>query len=164
MKIRISLTSREVEFEGDLASIKENFGAHIEDYLKAIKKEANPPSLQKNPSIQTNPSIVRGSNEVGPITTIVPDSFGEFYSKFPKSLSSVDKILLAGYYLQNLSEGKYFTVREATEILIDQGVSLSNPGAFNKSNISTKRVFKLTGKNFRVSDTGGEYIKSLTHN
>jgi hypothetical protein len=164
MKIRISLTTREVEFDGDLALIKENFGEHIEDYLKAIKKEvASTSTEKKHYSHHPEPKI-----DVAPpsydTSFVIPDNFGEFYSKFPKGLSNVDKMLLASYFVQNSSEGKCFTVKEASDLLIEQGVSLSNPGVFNKHNISSKRIFKLSGKNFRVSDTGVDYIKSLTQN
>lgn len=165
MKIRISLTTREVEFDGDLALIKENFGEHIEDYLKAIKKEvASPPIGKKHISHHSPDPKIDIKAPSHDISGAVPDNFGEFYSKFPKSLSNVDKMLLASYFVQNSSEGKCFTVKEASDLLIEQGVSLSNPGVFNKHNISSKRIFKLSGKNFRVSDTGVEYIKSLTQN
>jgi hypothetical protein len=163
MKIRISLATREVEFEGDLGLIKENFGDYIKDYLEAVKKSGPLPSIEKKEKIDhtaskqqvTTPSIL--SNQI-------PDNFGEFYSKFPKGISNVDKMLLASFFLQSSSEGKCFTVKEASDLLIDQGVSLSNAGVFNKHNINSKRVFKLTGKAFRVSDTGVEYIKNLTQN
>jgi hypothetical protein len=163
MKIRISLTTREVEFDGDLALIKENFGEHIEDYLRAIKKEAASPPIEKKHVIHRD-SKIEVEAPSHDINGAIPDNFGEFYSKFPKSLSNVDKMLLASYFIQSSSEGKCFTVKEASDLLIEQGVSLSNPGVFNKHNISSKRIFKLSGKNFRVSDTGVEYIKSLTQN
>jgi hypothetical protein len=161
MKIRISLTTREVEFEGDLQLIKENFGEYIEDYLKALKKDH-----PKNSESKQHSSFHEAPRSPEPNfdSSSIPDNFGEFFSKYPKSLSNVDKILLASYYIQNTAEGKCFTVKDAEDILIDQGVSLSNAGVFNKSNISTKRVFKLSGKNFRVSDTGVEYIKTLNKN
>jgi hypothetical protein len=161
MKIRISLISREVEFEGDLQLIKENFGEHIEDYLKALKKEPPSTPIEKKQNVNHQTSISVTSN---PGAGSIPDNFGEFYSKFSKNLSNVDKILLAGYFVQSSSEGKCFTVKESSDLLIEQGVSLSNPGVFNKANISSKRIFKLSGKNFRVSDTGSEYIKSLIQN
>ena len=162
MKIRISLTTREVEFEGDLQLIKENFGEHIEDYLKTLRKDTPKNSeTKRNPSSQEH---APKSPEPNSDSSSIPDNFGEFFSRYPKSLSNVDKILLASYYIQNTTEGKSFTVKDAEDILIDQGVSLSNAGVFNKSNISTKRVFKLSGKNFRISDTGVEYIKTLNKN
>ncbi len=155
MKIRINLVNREVEFEGDLTAIKDHFGDYIEDFLDNIKKG--------NPAASTTAAPVSASVASEVSLSALPDSFGEFYGKFPKGLSNVDKLLLAGYYLQNQTEGKYFTVKSASDLLLDQGVSLSNAGAFNSANMSTKRVFKLTGKNFRVSDTGADYIKSLSN-
>jgi hypothetical protein len=162
MKIRISLITREVEFEGDLQLIKENFGEYIEEYLKALKKD--PP--KNSQSKQTASSHEYASKSPGSNfdSSTIPDNFGEFYSRYPKSLSNVDKILLASYYIQNATDGKSFTVKDAEDILVEQGVSLSNAGVFNKSNISTKRVFKLSGKNFRISDIGVEYIKTLDKN
>lgn len=158
MKVRVNLTTREIELEGNLDLIKEHFGDHLEDLI--IKIRNNPlPTVQSSYTTSINSS--KSSNLNTESNEQLPDSFGEFYNKFPKNLSNVDKILLACFYLQSQSEGKFFTVREASDILIDQGISLSNASAFNKANISTKRVFKLSGKNFRVSDIGHEYLKSL---
>jgi hypothetical protein len=162
MKIRISLATREVEFEGDLELIKENFGDHIKDYLEALKKNEPRPSLEKKEKTDHTTSTQQVTTPR--ISNKIPDNFGEFYSKFPKGISNVDKMLIASFFLQNSSEGKCFTVKDASDLLIDQGVSLSNAGVFNKHNISSKRVFKLAGKAFRVSDTGMEYIRTLTQN
>jgi hypothetical protein len=160
MKIKISLSSREVEFEGDLELIKNNFGEHLEDYLKAIKKEGEAIKEKQKQSVDISG---KANNQNGKENSshLNADSFGEFFSKFPRTLSNVDKMLLASYYLQITTEEKSFNVKDANSLLIEQGVSLSNAGVFNKHNIASKRVFKLSGKNFRVSDTGMDYIKSL---
>ena len=163
MKIRISLTSREVEFEGDLQLIKENFGEYIQDYLKVLKREPPVGSANKHSNANATPS--NNSYTSGDqINNLLPDIFGEYYSRFPRTLSNVDKLLLASFFTQSRTDGKCFTVKEASDLLLEQGVSLSNAGVFNKHNITTKRVFKLSAKTFRVSDTGMEYIRTLTLN
>ncbi|HET6255360.1 MAG TPA: hypothetical protein VFE32_14865 [Puia sp.] len=163
MKIRISLTSREVEFDGDLQLIKDNFGEYIQDYLKVLNKESPGSSVIKQPNVKST-TANSSPSPTDQTSNLIPDSFGEYYSKFPKSLSNVDKLLLASFFLQSRTDGKCFTVKEASDLLLEQGVSLSNAGVFNKHNITSRRVFKLSGKSFRVSDTGLEYIKSLTVN
>ena len=69
---------------------------------------------------------------------------------------------MTSYFVQSKNPEKVFTLKEASDLLLDQGVKLSNPNAFNKANSETKRIFKLSGKNFRVSDIGVEYINGLT--
>jgi len=158
ISIRINLEAREFEITGDIKYIDDEYGAFIKECLDIIK--SSPKSNKSSESTNTQkskgePDVVASDNST------IPDSFGEYFNKFPKGLSNVDKLLVACYYIQMRSDNKSYTVSEASSVLIDQGVKLSNPAAFNKANIETKKVFKLTGNTFRVSETGMEQIKSL---
>ena len=157
IKIRVNLNTREFEVEGDQEVVFKNFGELMGQYLEDIKK---------NPKASTTPTKAEKNNTESPVVNEnsidqIPDSFGELYHKLPKTLSNVDKLLVAGFFIQKKSESNSFTIKDANDLLIHQGVKLSNPNAFNQSNLSTKRVFKLTGKNYRISDTGIEAVKSM---
>lgn len=163
IKIRINLDQREFEVDGDSEYIMETFGADLREYIEMIKSTQNnsgqtPESINPDFRPVESPAIRTWQNQQ---TEQLPSSFGEYFNKFPKNVTIVDKLLISSYYVQNTQESKSFTVKEAADILIDQGVKLSNSTAFNKSNLSTKRVFKLTGKSYKVSDIGIEYIKAL---
>jgi hypothetical protein len=155
VRIRINLTTREFEIDAEPDFLFEKFGDRIFEYLDLLK---------------SNKTTVGDKNTVEEITkTIItnidlPDSFGEYYNKFPKNLNNVDKLLISAYYIQSTNENKSFVVKDASDLLIDQGVKLTNANAFNTANLSTKRVFKLSGKNFKVSDIGKEYIKNQLNN
>ncbi|MDB4919502.1 hypothetical protein [Mucilaginibacter sp.] len=158
IKIRINLETREFEVHGEAKYINETFGTYISEYLDIIKgpqktKNASNNDLLKNTEPLNNDKV---SND-----SALPDSFGEYLNRFPRTLSNVDKLLVSSFYVQSHNNGNFFTIPEASNLLIDQGVKLSNANAFNKSNESTKRIFKLSGKNFRVSDSGIQYIKTL---
>jgi len=160
IKIRVNLNTREFEVEGDQEAVFKNFGDLLKDYLDLIKHQ---PTKQNDLDKRGKPSSVSQTNNLNDDVEneISADSFGEFYNKFSKTLSNVDKLLIASYFVQSKSDNKSFTVKEANDLLVEQGIKLSNPNAFNKSNSDTKRVFKLSGKNYRVSDNGIESIKSI---
>ncbi|WP_299537138.1 hypothetical protein [Ulvibacterium sp.] len=159
-KIRINLTSREFEIEGSeefIAKYNETIDSFL-DKIYSSDSSQNSQSSGENSTlgeaVETNK--VRSSDSMDSISEL---SFGELYHKLPNSAKDVDKILLAGYYAQLLSEERIFSTREASNLLVEQGVKLSNASAFMKSNMSTKKVFKHKG-GYRVSDTGIAYIKN----
>jgi len=151
VRIRINLSTREFEIDADSDFVIEKFGDRIFQYLDIVKSSNSkivPPTESKSHSSPL------ASSEV-------PASFGEYFNKFPKGLNNVDKLLISCYFIQSSTEAKAFSVKEASDLLIDQGVKLTNANAFNTANLNTKRVFKLTGRSFKVSDTGKEYINNL---
>jgi len=164
VRIRVNLSSREFEVEGDASYINDRFGGDIDEYLALIKQQkgTQSPSSARAPISATEipiPNVELGQSDK---SATMPDSFGEYFNKFSKSLNIVDKLLVASYFVQNKNSEKAFTLKEAADLLLVQGVKLSNPNAFNKANSDTKRIFKLSGKNFRVSEIGVEYINGLT--
>ncbi|MES1182088.1 MAG: hypothetical protein ABUL44_04765 [Flavobacterium sp.] len=159
IRVRINLNSREFETEGDQEIIFKNFGELLKEYLEIIKKESK--EKPKSQDGENKRIMKEAVVEVKNRDESIPDNFGEYYNRFSKNLSNVDKLLLAGYYVQSTNDSKSFTISEAAQLLLEQGVKLSNANAFNKSNNDTKRIFKLAGKNFRVSDIGIEYIKTI---
>lgn len=152
-KIRINLSSREIELEGTETFI-EKYSDIINDYLKVIKE---PVSHNATVAIEDD---IQVSNLPNVSFSSMPDSFGEYYSRFPKSMKDVDKILVAGYFVQQKT-GNAFSSGEASSLLIEQGVKLSNAAAFLKANLESRKIFKHDGK-FRVSELGVEYLKKLS--
>lgn len=160
ISIRINLESREVEIKGNTEHIEKTYGSFLYECMEIIKN--HPVKASDKPFPASAPESIKTSSQVEKEgLSSVPDSFGEYLSGFPKGLNNVDKLLLASNYLQSRSSQKSFTVSDASALLIEQGVKLSNAGAFNKANFETKKIFKLTGKEYRVSETGMDYIKSL---
>lgn len=156
IKIRINLTQREFEIDGDPEYIKENYSSHIKDYLDIIKSQGKSDGSE----------VVNNGNNSGNISKVskveeVPSSFGEYFSTFNRGLNNVDRLLIAGYYIQLTSDNKSFIVSDASRLLLDQGIKLSNANVFNKANLDTKKVFKLSGKEFRVSEIGVNHINAL---
>jgi hypothetical protein len=87
--------------------------------------------------------------------------FGEVLHSLPNSATGPDRMLLAGSYAQLASADNTFSTGEANQLLLGQGVKLSNPSQALKNAIAAKRVFKV-GKRYRVSKSGEEHLKSLT--
>ena len=164
-KIRINLNSREVEIEGSEDFVSK-YDETINSFLEKIYLEdgnKNHPKVN-NSTDYTVTKIEKSSEENDESNDINDDaSFGELYNKLPNSAKDVDKMLLAGYFVQSSSEDKIFSTRAASGLLLEQGVKLTNPSASMKSNMSTKKVFKHKG-HYRISETGISYIKGLISN
>ena len=156
VRLRINLINGEFEIDGNSDFIIEHFGERINSYLDIIQSDKG--INKENAIIRPNPN----KSEI--LVGTIPDNFGEYFNKFSKSISNVDKLLIASYFIQSTQESKSFLVKDASDLLIEQGIKLSNSAAFNNLNLNTKRIFKLTGKAFRVSDIGKEYIKNLLNN
>jgi hypothetical protein len=165
-KIRINLTSREFEVEGSEEFITK-YDETIASFLEKIYLEDD----NRNQS-KTNSGVEQSKVQITNTKTIEVDdnnddiddsSFGELYNKLPNSAKDVDKMLLAGYFVQLSTDDKVFTTRAASGLLLEQGVKLTNPSASMKANMSTKKVFKHKG-HYRISETGISYIKGLISN
>ncbi|HTE01477.1 MAG TPA: hypothetical protein VK668_19455 [Mucilaginibacter sp.] len=159
ISIRINLESREFEIKGDSNYVNDHYGDYIMECLGIIKSSSNLKKNDQSPPSNTkhqSQSRTESGNDGG-----IPDSFGEYLNKFPKTISNVDKLLIACYHVQSKNDNKAFTISEASSLLINQGIKLSNPNSFNKANLDAKKIFKLTGNNYRVSETGVNHIKSV---
>lgn len=159
-RIRINLSIREIELEGTEAFI-DRYSEMIQDYLTLIKEPVQSPDLVDN----TKAKFDSGLNAFDaiaelPSTDSMPTSFGEFYSRFPKSIKDVDRILLAGYFFQQRNGNSAFSNQDASSLLLEQNVKLTNASAFLKANLEARKIFKHEGK-YKVSEVGAEHIKKL---
>ncbi|MBO0340989.1 MAG: hypothetical protein DSY83_03685 [Flavobacteriia bacterium] len=164
-KIRINLTTREVEIQGSEEFIAK-YNLTIDSFLEKIYDDGNyqgnsqktnrtlPDEQDSSPIRKDDDSKNKSSYEIEE-----EPSFGELYNKMPNSAKDVDKMLLAGYFAQKNSDDRIFSTRDASSLLVEQGVKLSNPSASMQANMATKKVFKHKG-GYRISETGMNYIKN----
>lgn len=152
-RIRINLSTKEFEVEGSEQFVKE-YAEKIEKLLSAIS-DSKPSTPQHLPrSSETTKSMPTAGNQI-------PDSFGEYLHTFPKTITDVDRMLIAGLYIQLQSEDKSFGTATANDLLKQQGVKLTNPAECVAKNKKSKKVFPVKRGEYRVSQTGITYIDTL---
>lgn len=155
-RIRISIRNGEIEIEGSEAFIQE-YMDKFKDLIEYFK--TNPGVIipaQKELIDQTHLATT-------PIENGFPETFGEYLLTFKNSISDVNRILIAGYFIQKRNADNSFTTNEASQLLIEQGIKVANPSASVTKNKDKQYVIKI-GKAFRVSQKGMNYIDSLREN
>jgi hypothetical protein len=158
-KIRINLNTREFEIEGTEEFINSH-SEKIDNFLELLKKTPPPqPTVIQQPATTATQQII--SPPIDSINAHLPETFGEYYHNMPKSAKDSDKMLVAGYFSQSLSTDNSFGTKEASSLLLEQGVKLSNPSMFLNQNTKPKYLIKLSKGKFRVSKLGLEYIEKL---
>jgi hypothetical protein len=151
-RIRINLSLGELEIEGTEAFVSQ-YADSIEAIVERLRSEAiSPPA--KLPPLASDAGTIR------PSTTASSDEpFGEILHALA-SKSGTDQILLSGYYVAKDSAEGTFSTSDAHQLLIEQGVKLSNASQSMKNNLTSKRVFKV-GNRFKVARTGLDHLKAL---
>ncbi|SFQ56373.1 hypothetical protein [Parafilimonas terrae] len=163
-KIRINLNAREFEIEGTeefINSHSEKIDSFLE-ILKSIPVNQLPPQQPTPPAVVVNNQPITG--QVQPPANGLPESFGEYFHSLPNNAKDVDKVLLAGHFAQAQNEQNTFTTLEATKLLLDQGVRLTNPSQAIKNNTDAKRLIKISKGKFRVSKDGSDFLKKFLTN
>lgn len=150
-RIRINLSTREVEWEGSENFIGK-YDTIINDFIEKISNSELPNKSLSN----TNPTLKPSQTLSEHHST--ETSFGEFYVKFPRNIKMIDKVLIAAYYIQQTSEDGLFTSKEISEVLSEQNVKVTNASAFVKA--LGGKVFSKGGK-YRVSEKGIEVVTQL---
>ncbi len=87
--------------------------------------------------------------------------FATLLKKLPEKVSDVDRLLVAGYYVQSASGDHHFTTRDANKLLEAAGAKIRNAAQAAKANIGAKRLVKVDRGRFRFTDEGLAYVKSL---
>lgn len=151
-RIRINLSTKEFEVEGSEEFVKE-YAEKIENLLSSFANTKIPTSILPDDTADHNPDTPRA--------TELTATFGEYLNGFPSSVTDVDRILIAGFYVQAHSAENSFNTLSANELLKEQGIKLVNAAASLKQNKSSKRIFSLTKGNYRVSQTGNTHIENL---
>jgi hypothetical protein len=149
-RLRINLTQREFEVEGSETFVR-TYASRFETLLKRFDGE-DETAPEPDP-----PPPLQGVTVAGPPS---PRSFGELLHHLPRAASDVDRILVAGHYVQARSNDRSFSTGEANALLTEQGVKLGNPSQCVKQNVIAKRVFKHQGR-YRVSQTGVDHLRQI---
>lgn len=156
-KIRINLNLREFEIEGTEEFINSH-SEKIDSFLELLKSTppALPPQIIQQPLIVTN-----GQQQQQPQSGNLPESFGEYAHKLPKSAKDVEKLLVAGHFAQLTSQDGSFATKEATALLLEHGIKLSNPSLAVTRNVESKKIIKLAKGKFKLSREGVDHINTL---
>ncbi len=150
IKIRANRTTGELEVEGPSHLVSEWWERFSPTFGKATELVTSPVSdaLQQGPPRATR---------LGQF----PELFGEFFTAFGSVLSDVDKVLVAAAFAQDKENEQVFTTKAANQLLLEQGIKVSNPSECVRRLAHAKRVFVVSVGKFRVSATGREYLESL---
>lgn len=144
-RLRINLQTREFEVEGS-ESFVVRYAERIEELLTALElpREAAGNS---------------GGSE--PATPTPLGSFGEFLQRVPGSATETDKILAAGFFVQQQAADDAFSTSEASRKLTDHGVKVGNPSQCVRQSLAAKRVFMVQRGRYRVSQGGRTHLRRL---
>lgn len=154
-RIRINFNVGEIEVEGTEAFVRE-YVDKFEDLLEFWKKR---PVVSP-----TSQEIAVTEQGLAPAKTDMPDEFGEYLQRFPRSITDIDRVLIAAHFVQSHDPENCFTTRNANTLLTEQGHKVANASDCVKKSIKTKRIFAVPslGKGkYRVSKPGIEYINGL---
>jgi len=151
-RLRINLAQRELEIEGSEAFVR-GFTNRIEELLDQLESAATaaPPTAPASPEPRGPESAA--SSALG--------TFGEYIMRLPSSSTDVDKMLAAGFYMQQQSADDAFGTADANRRLTEQGIKLGNPSQCVKQSLMAKRVFMISKGRYRVSQPGRAYLRQL---
>ena len=154
-RIRINFSIGEIEIEGTETFVRE----HVDKYENLFE------FWRKESRVKSVPQEIATSEKVpAQAERDLPEVFGDYLQKFPKSITNIDKVLMAGYFIQSHEPDKCFTRRNANILLTEQGYKVSNPSDSVNQSKKSKRIFAVPSEGkgkFRVSQDGIDYINGL---
>jgi hypothetical protein len=151
-RIYVNLSSKEFEVEGSEQFVKEYY-EKIESLMSTLPNITPPPQVH----FETG----RSQPPAGLSEAKFPSTFGEYFNYFPRNITDVDKILVAGYFSSSQSGDKTFSTGDARKLLTQQSIKLSNPSRSLQQNKTSKKIFSTPGGRFQVSQIGIDYINNL---
>ena len=150
-RLRVSPKTGEFEIEGSEEFVEKYWG----ELRPLIDRRPAADSEEADAGVRAERPSERGD------TKSLPENFGEFRNSFRK-LSQLEEMLVAGYFVQSSNEDAVFTNREANQLLIEQGVKITNPSQCTTDNKNKGLAFKVKARTFRVSEKGKQRISELT--
>lgn len=153
-KVRINLTTREFEVEGTESFVVE-FTKTVGSLLDSLGSSPPDPRVS---SVSSPTSLEAPLANPNRGDTNLPDNFGEYFHLVPKGTVERDLMLIAGYFAQSQAADASFATGDASKLLLDQGVKISNPSMCISRNIGAKYLMQLGKRKFRVSREGIEHI------
>lgn len=146
-KLRINLAQREFEVEGSESFVR----TYVDRLDQLLGRLGDQPVAAPPPDPGAAPE-----NNVLPAT----QSFGELLHRLPRAASDVDRMLIAGHFVQQRAADNAFSTGEANALLTEQGIKVGNPSQCVKQSLLAKRVFKHQGR-YRVSQIGADHLRQL---
>lgn len=153
-RIRVNLAQGEIEVEGSESFIA-GFRAQIDALLERLP-EAD--ASLKSPPRQRAAAPPTDAPERAELPP-----FGAFLHYLPAGATEVDRMLAAGYYLQQLSSDDSFATGDANKRLAEHGIKVGNASQCVRQSLAARRVFAVTRGRFRVSQQGRAYLHQLTN-
>jgi hypothetical protein len=151
IRIRANRATGELEVEGPSHAVAEWWDKLWPELGAARSPSAVVASLSRHP--QSLPATVADGH--------LPAVFGEFYSEFRPEITDMDKVLVAGAFVQSKDPDRTFSTKTANQQLLDQNIKVANASVNVRRLIQAKRVFVVSDGKFRVSANGFDYLDSL---
>ncbi|MFP4125710.1 MAG: hypothetical protein ACLFU0_03585 [Alphaproteobacteria bacterium] len=154
-RLRVNLAQGEFEIEGD-----EDFVRAYAERIEALLDQLGPPA-----AAPADPPPAAAPAPAGaPVDPPAPGEppFGELLQGLPRNATDVDRMLLAGLFLQRRAAERAFTTADANRLLLEHGVKLGNPSQSVKQNLVAKRAFAVQRGRYRVAQGGLGHLEQLT--
>ena len=151
VRVRIDLARQEVEFEGPEPFVEryaDKIDAMLERLMEDLARDAVPEG-------EAPPAGNENRVDLGP--------FGSYLHLLPNSATEVDKMLAAGYYLEQQSADGTFATADANKRLAEHGIKIGNPSQCVRQSLMAKRVFTFTRGRYKVAEDGRRYLQRLTN-
>ena len=157
VRIRVDLLRRRYEISGPNAAVLEwhdRLHPLVSAPTAALPRALLADSTMITPEAASATMFTDGES--------VPSTFGEFFHRFRTDITDVDRMLIAGFYLEESSSSRTFSTGGANNALREQGTRVTNPSESLRRNLALRRVFKFGGREFRLSRPGAiEHLRTL---
>ena len=153
-RLRVNLAQREFEVEGSEAFVRD-YAARIEALLERLGSAGEPQSAPA-----ADPAAAAAADATPEPAEATP--FGELLQSLPRTATDVDRMLLAGVFLQRRAVERAFATADANRLLLEHGVKLGNPSQSVKQNLVAKRAFAVQRGRYRVARGGLAHLEQLT--
>lgn len=153
-RLRVNLTQREFEVAGSEAFVRD-WLPRIEALLARL--DDLPPEREREPAAE--PAAPAPSQP--PVAVVELGSFGEFLQRLPANATETDRMLAAGFWMQQRSADGSFATGDANRRLQEQGIKVGNASQCVRQSLAAKRVFVVQRGRFRVSQHGRLYLRQL---
>lgn len=155
LRIRLNLSVGEYEFEGAEETVREMLG----ELPRMLREIAGSPT-------HGVPAATLGGGTGALSSSAEPPAeaqatFGELMHEYPGSITDIDRMLIAGSFVQQQSQDNSFSTRDANDLLKEQAIKLANPSVCVKRNTDARRLFSVGQGRFRISQTGLDYLRQL---
>lgn len=150
-RLRVNLAQREFEVAGSEAFVRD-WLPRIEALLARLDDVPPHDEPAREPIAPPGPA---------PGGTVELGSFGEFLQRLPASATETDRMLAAGFWMQQRSADGSFATGDANRRLLEQGIKVGNASQCVRQSLAAKRVFVVQRGRFRVSQHGRLYLRQL---